>query len=85
MREMVVALPPLLFSRSQENPPETLNGLAALVRDASAERIVFLGDFLHSARSHAPATLQAIARWCEGHVSLARSQPHDAPGLSLIP
>ena len=28
-----------------------------------ARRIVFLGDFLHSARSHAPATLAAVAAW----------------------
>lgn len=42
---------------------ETLDQLSALVADSGARRIVFLGDFLHSARSHAPGTLAALARW----------------------
>ena len=32
---------------------------------------MFLGDFLHSARSHAAGTLDAIARWRGGHAGLA--------------
>jgi DNA ligase-associated metallophosphoesterase len=50
---------------------ETLNGLSALVESTGAVRIVFLGDFLHSRRSHAPSTLGAVARWRERHPELA--------------
>lgn len=49
---------------------ETLAGLADLVARHGVRRIVFLGDFLHSARSHAAATLAAVARWRERHASL---------------
>jgi DNA ligase-associated metallophosphoesterase len=49
---------------------ETLAGLTALVRRTGARRIVFLGDFLHSARAHAPATLAAVAAWRDAHRSL---------------
>ncbi|MES2975096.1 MAG: ligase-associated DNA damage response endonuclease PdeM [Pseudomonadota bacterium] len=55
----------------QGTTTETLEGLTRLVHETAARRIVFLGDFLHSARSHAPATLAAIARWRELHTSLA--------------
>ena len=44
----------------QGTTSETLGQLTALVRDTRAQRIVFLGDFLHSARSHAAATLDAM-------------------------
>jgi len=47
-----------------------LERLSALVQETGAQRIVFLGDFLHSARSHAPATLAALARWREAHAAL---------------
>lgn len=49
---------------------ETLDQLSALVADTGAQRIVFLGDFLHSARSHAPGTLTAIGSWREQHADL---------------
>jgi uncharacterized protein len=49
---------------------ETLDRLSALVQQQQAQRIVFLGDFLHSARAHAPATLAAVARWRERHTGL---------------
>lgn len=49
---------------------ETLAALAALVATWRARRVVFLGDFLHSARSHAPATLGALARWRREHAAL---------------
>ena len=49
---------------------ETLAGLSALTERWAARRIVFLGDFLHSAHAHAPATLAALARWRERHASL---------------
>lgn len=42
---------------------ETLAGIATLVARHEVRRIVFLGDFLHSARAHAAATLAAVGRW----------------------
>jgi len=50
---------------------ENLDLLSALVEQTAAVRIVFLGDFLHSRRSHAAATLSALARWRERHAQLA--------------
>ena len=50
---------------------ETLAALGALVERWQAQRVVFLGDFLHSAQSHAPATLGALARWRTRHAGLA--------------
>ena len=49
---------------------ETLTALTSLVRRTGSRRIVFLGDFLHSARAHAPATLAAVAAWRDAHRSL---------------
>jgi uncharacterized protein len=49
---------------------ETLSLLSGLVARYGARRIVFLGDFLHSARSHVAATLDALSRWRAEHVSL---------------
>jgi uncharacterized protein len=45
--------------------------LDMLVERHGAQRIVFLGDFLHSAHARAPATLAAIARWRARHAGLA--------------
>ncbi len=50
---------------------ETLAALSALVERWQAQRVVVLGDFLHAAQSHAPATLGALARWRERHPDLA--------------
>ena len=52
---------------------ETLDLLTQLVERHAAERIVFLGDFLHSRRAHAPATLAALARWRSRHAALQLS------------
>ena len=49
----------------------TLAQLSAVVAECAARRVVFLGDFLHSARAHAPATLAAIGRWRQVHASLS--------------
>lgn len=49
---------------------ETLAALTGLVHANGARRIVFLGDFLHSARAHAPATLAAVATWRAAHRDL---------------
>src|SRR4051812_49525803 len=48
----------------------TLRALDAAVQDTEAAEVVFLGDFLHSARSHAPATLAALQAWRERHAGL---------------
>ncbi len=49
---------------------ETLAGLTSLVARTGARRIVFLGDFLHSAQAHAPTTLAAVVAWRDAHASL---------------
>ena len=49
---------------------ETLALLSSLVRRLAVRRIVFLGDFLHSARSHAPATMAAVTQWRDEHAEL---------------
>lgn len=48
-----------------------LGTLSALVAQTGAARVVFLGDLLHSARSRAPATWDAVARWRDAHADLA--------------
>ena len=49
---------------------ETLDRLDAALAATPARRIVFLGDFLHSARSLAPGTLAAVQAWRDRHVAL---------------
>jgi uncharacterized protein len=49
---------------------ETLDELSAAVAATHARRIVFLGDFLHSRRSHAAGTLETLARWRARHAGL---------------
>jgi DNA ligase-associated metallophosphoesterase len=49
---------------------ETLDTLSAAIEATRARRVVFLGDFLHSRHSHAPATLAALARWRARHAAL---------------
>jgi DNA ligase-associated metallophosphoesterase len=49
---------------------QTLDTLTAVIEATQAKRVVFLGDFLHSRRSHAAGTLGAIARWREAHAAL---------------
>ena len=49
---------------------ETLALLSTLIATWRARRVVFLGDFLHSAHANAPATLGAVARWRRAHASL---------------
>lgn len=50
---------------------ENLDRLTVLVASTGAVRIIFLGDFLHSARSHATGTLGAIAHWRSEHAGLS--------------
>jgi DNA ligase-associated metallophosphoesterase len=54
----------------QGTTSETLSQLTALVAATGARHMVFLGDFLHSARAHAPATLAALQRWRADHAAL---------------
>jgi len=49
---------------------ENLDLLSALLDTTQARRIVFLGDFLHSKRSHAGGTLDNIAQWRDRHVDI---------------
>ncbi|MBC8055916.1 MAG: metallophosphoesterase, partial [Rhizobiales bacterium] len=63
---------------------ETLSVLTRLIRRLDAKRIVFLGDFLHSARSLAPDTLATLRRWRELHgtieLTLVRGNHDDRAG-----
>ena len=51
----------------------SLQGLSTLIDWLAPSRLVFLGDFLHAAEAHNPATLQALSRWRDRH-----------PGLDLV-
>jgi DNA ligase-associated metallophosphoesterase len=48
----------------------TLQRLSEAVVASGARRVVFLGDLLHSAHAHAPATLDAFAQWRSQHADL---------------
>lgn len=48
----------------------TLQRLSAALRGTHAARLIVLGDFVHSVRSFAPATMQALARWRTDHAAL---------------
>jgi DNA ligase-associated metallophosphoesterase len=48
---------------------ESLTVLSGLVRRLEVTRIIFLGDFLHAARSD-PTAMAALLRWRERHGSL---------------
>ncbi|WP_374664955.1 ligase-associated DNA damage response endonuclease PdeM [Ramlibacter sp.] len=50
---------------------DTVSRLDAVLAATGARRVVFLGDFLHSARSHATGTQAALATWRAGHRDLA--------------
>ena len=50
---------------------ETLDRLSAAIAATQAQRVVFLGDLLHSAHSRAAATWAAVARWRAAHPRLA--------------
>ncbi len=53
----------------------TLTRLTSALHDTGAQQLVFLGDLLHAARSHAAPTLAAVAAW--------RAQ-HSRLGLTLV-
>ncbi len=49
---------------------ENLAKLEDAVAATGADHVVFLGDFLHSARSHAAGTLRVLHAWRERHPAL---------------
>lgn len=49
---------------------ETLDKLSAAIADTGAQQVIFLGDFLHSAHSHAAGTLAVLSQWRERHAAL---------------
>ena len=64
---------------------DTLARVSALVAATQAARVVFLGDFLHSERSHAASTLGALARWRQAlprqlRLTLVRGNHDDRAG-----
>jgi DNA ligase-associated metallophosphoesterase len=63
---------------------DTLDRLSAALGRSGARHLVFLGDFLHSERAHAPATLAALTRWRAQHaalrVTLVRGNHDDRAG-----
>ena len=63
---------------------QTLQRLSDAVAASGARRVVFLGDLLHSARAHAPATLDAFAQWraaaCRLELVLVRGNHDDRAG-----
>jgi uncharacterized protein len=62
----------------------TLERLDAALADTGAQRVVFLGDFLHSVRSHAAGTLRVLHAWREAHpgleLTLVRGNHDDRAG-----
>lgn len=48
----------------------TLGRLSRAAASTGAQRVVFLGDLLHSAQARAVATLQAFADWRASHLGL---------------
>jgi len=63
---------------------ETLARLDAALADTQATHVVFLGDFLHSVRSHAAGTLGVLHAWREAHpdlqLTLVRGNHDDRAG-----
>lgn len=63
---------------------ETLARLDAAVADTGAQHVVFLGDFLHSVRSHAPGTLRVLQEWRDARpmlrLTLVRGNHDDRAG-----
>ena len=55
----------------QGTTTETLQRLTDAVMQTAATHVIFLGDFLHSAKAHAAPTQQAIASWRAAHPELA--------------
>lgn len=54
----------------QGTTTDTLTRLSLLIEKLAPARVVFLGDFLHSAHSRAAATQAAVAAWRQRHADL---------------
>lgn len=63
---------------------DNLARLDAAVADTKAARVVFLGDFLHSVRSHAAGTLRVLQEWRDARrdlqLTLVRGNHDDRAG-----
>lgn len=63
---------------------QTLQRLSLLIERHGARHLFFLGDFLHSARGRAPATLAALQDWRDAHggvaMTLVRGNHDDRAG-----
>lgn len=55
----------------QGTTSHNLHRLNQLLSTYPTQTIIFLGDFLHAPKSHAPATLQALRLWREQHAAIA--------------
>ena len=54
----------------QGTTQKNLDRLDALLEKYPAERVIFLGDFLHAPKSHAPDTLVALDKWRKKHADI---------------
>ncbi|WP_018986061.1 ligase-associated DNA damage response endonuclease PdeM [Methylophilus methylotrophus] len=54
----------------QGTTSHNLQRLNALLSNYPTEQMIFLGDFLHAPKSHAPATLAALGHWRARHTQL---------------
>ena len=55
----------------QGTTTETLQRLTDALEQTKATRLIFLGDFLHSAEAHAAPTQQALHNWRTRHAQLS--------------
>lgn len=55
----------------QGTTSHNLQRLTTLINRYSVEQIIFLGDFLHAPKSHAPSTLAALRKWRLQHANIA--------------
>ncbi len=49
---------------------KNLDRLEALIETYPTDHIIFLGDFLHAPKSHAPATLALLHQWRQKHAQI---------------
>lgn len=54
----------------QGTTSQNLQRLNALLSTYPTEQLIFLGDFLHAPKSHAPATIAALRHWRAQHPQL---------------
>lgn len=54
----------------QGTTSQNLHRLNALIDQYPTEQLIFLGDFLHAPKSHAPATLAALRNWRLQHANM---------------